>query len=240
MLLEGSRLFYPERIKQVKIVVHDDYVDKLISKLHESGILQINEAQEIMKRERIEEGLHKCKESIQKIEKILEVFDEVENILKKEEEEKKNIIQKSLSFAGEILNPKIIEKRRLKKRSLEEILKESSKIFSKIEDKVINADSKLINIEEENSLIKQQKEKIEKIKYDIDLSYFGESKYLIIKAGTTENLYELEKAIERHSIKIYSKQIEKNYYSVVIIAYIDESGIIVQILRSNIFNEIEV
>ncbi|MBA3043910.1 hypothetical protein FP804_02095, partial [archaeon] len=34
-------MFYPARMKELSIVVHDDYVDELVKTLHESGMMEI-------------------------------------------------------------------------------------------------------------------------------------------------------------------------------------------------------
>ena len=233
-------MFYPERMKQVKIIIHDDYVNKLIAELHETGLVEITESSQSQEDEKNRENLEKCRKSIQKTEKILEIFKKVEVLIKEAEDEEKSTIQQTLGMVKEILNPELIEKKQRNKLELEDILKESQEIFSDIEDKVIEANSNLVKINEENALLDQQKEKVGKIKHDIDISYLGESDYLIIKAGTTENLFELEKSVEKHPIKIFSKEIEKNYYSIVIIAHKEQREIIEQISRANIFNELEV
>ena len=219
-------MLYPERMKQVKIIVHNDYANKLISKVHESGYIEITENTQPKDNEEFQDKLRNCKQSIVKTEKYLEIIEKVE-------EKEKTLIQ-------EIMNPTIIEKQKTDFRDLDQILEESSEIFTKIDDKIISSNSKLNKIDEEISLLSQQKDKVGKIKHDFDLSLIGESDYLIIKAGTTESLFELNKAIEEHPIKIFFNEIDKNYYSVVIIAHKDQQEIFDHIVRANLFNEIEV
>ena len=121
---------------------------------------------------------------------------------------RKALLEKEKSIIQEILHPTIIEKQMSKAYKLNELLIKSENIFSKIEEKVISASSKLTKIDEENALLEQQLEKLEKIKLNFDMSYLGESDYLIIKAGTTENLFQLQKETEKYPIKIFSKEID--------------------------------
>lgn len=211
-------MFYPARMKELSIVVHDDYVDELVKTLHESGMMEIVD-------------VHKSDKDVKEILMPGGVKSEagelaslglrtgrITDILNGKKHES---LLKNLFF------PSKTEKHRVKVRNVNEIIGDVKKTLEGIETEVLNAEETLEGNKEktgELSAAEQQVSLLEKL--DFDLGFIGESEYVIVKAGVTENISELRSTLKGRCAALFSAPVDekKEKYAVLIVFHRDEKN----------------
>ena len=209
-------MFYPARMKEVSIVVHDDWVDGLVKNLHESGMVEIVD-------------VHKSEKGVKEILMPGEAKSEagecaalglrigrITGILNGEKHE---------GFLKKLFFPEKTEKYRVKVRGVKEIIDDAKKVLGDIETKVLNANETLEKNKEkivELNSAEQQVSSLEKL--DFDLGFIGESEYVTVKAGVTENISELRSKLKGKCAALFSASVDekKQKHAVLIIYYKDE------------------
>ncbi len=195
-------MLFPSEMSKVSILVHKEDSSKLVTALHENGMVEI----EKISYEDIPEGkMHPDVEILASYELRLSRIIEILKNYRRVEKRK---------FFG-----KSIEKRKVKKRSMEEKIEEAEKILSEIEEDVLQKEKEISEIE---SNIENLREKLRKLEYlalfDIDVSWLGKSKYLIVKCGLCTDLESLkiDKEIYFNYRKVGRKK--ENLWAVLIVA----------------------
>jgi len=217
-------MIFPSEMSRVYILTHDRHSEKLVELLHESGLMEISHS----KLEEVEEGvMHPevgiCASRELRLTRIIE-------ILKKYEKRKKGI--------RAALKPSIPEKIRVKRASLDEKVKRADELLEDIESFVIEAEGRIEEIEKRIDAIREDIEKLEKLSpFGIDLSWIGESRYVVIKAGTSRDIEALKESLHGKDVYIFSEQIEKETWAVLLVAH---SSLIEEIESVRSFDEIEV
>ena len=211
-------MLFPERMVKTSIVVHRSYLEKLINTLHEKGIMQIidisRENPDVLKE--IEKSeMHPDAAICANYEiRLLRLIE----ILKKFRPKK--------GFLEGLINPVMPERKPISYKTLDELFDQTEELLGKVENEIIESEKQIASIEEE---IKDIEVKLSNVNYlldlDIDLSYIGTSKYLVIKAGITNNIEALKEKLE-DTAEIWSKKFVENkkqyYWAVVIAAHISD------------------
>ncbi len=228
-------MFFPAEMKSVTIVTHDAYREKLISTLHEAGIMEITNVQD-SKSEAIatlDQGeshslAGKCAEYALRVSRVLDA-------LKGFQDSKESMIKQFLS-------PEPVAKTPVEERDPNQLFVEAESILEKAE-RAISIQDELAGTDEKIGALQAQRTPFELLKpFDFDLSYLGESKYLYVVAGTVRvGDYELFtqtlSAIE--DILLLKRQIGELY--VVIIAVPSSAREeLDDVLRGRIFNAIKI
>ena len=217
-------MIFPSEMSRVHILTHDRHSDKLVELLHEAGLMEISRS----KLEGVEEGaMHPevgiCASHELRLTRIIE-------ILKKYEKRKKGI--------RAALKPSIPEKVKVRKTSLDKKIKQADELLEDIEGFVIEAEGRIEEIEKRVEAIREDMEKLEKLSpLGIDLSWIGESRYVIIKAGTSSDLEALKESLHGKDVYIFSEQIDKDTWAVLLVAH---SSLKEEIESVKSFDEIEV
>jgi len=217
-------MIFPSEMSRVHILTHDRHSDKLVELLHEAGLMEISRS----KLEGVEEGaMHPevgiCASHELRLTRIIE-------ILKKYEKRKKGI--------RAALKPSIPEKVKVRKTSLDKKIKQADELLEDIEGFVIEAEGRIEEIEKRVEAIREDMEKLEKLSpLGIDLSWIGESRYVIIKAGTSSDLEALKESLHGKDVYIFSEQIDKDTWVVLLVAH---SSLKEEIESVKSFDEIEV
>jgi len=209
-------MFYPARMKEVSIVVHDEYVDELVKTLHESGMTEIvdvhksdKDVKEILMPGEVKSEAGECATLGLRIGRITEILNE----------------ERHEGFLKKLFFPEKTEKHRVKVRDVKEIIDDAKKVLGDIEAKVLDADEKLEKNKaktEELSATEQQVSLLEKL--DFDLGFIGESEYVTVKAGVTENISELRSRLKGKYAALFSASVDekKEKYAVLIVFCKDE------------------
>lgn len=217
-------MIFPSEMSRVHILMHDVHSDGLVERLHESGLMEISHS----KLEGLEEGaMHRdvgiCASRELRLTRIIE-------ILKKYEKREKGI--------RAALKPAIPEKVRVKKTSLDKKIKQADELLEDIEDFVIEAEGRIEEIEKRAEAIREEMEKLDKLSpLGIDLSWIGESRYVIIRAGTSNDMEALKESLHGKDVYIFSEQIDKDTWAVLLVAH---SSLKEEIESVKSFDEIEV
>ncbi|MFO7791624.1 MAG: V-type ATP synthase subunit I [Candidatus Saliniplasma sp.] len=195
-------------MKDLTVIVHDDYIDEVVDSLHESGLAEISDVErdeevgDLVETVGISESISRFTKYEMKISSVLDVF-------KKVSEEEDTISQ--------FLNPPIIEKEGRKKKGLEDLFDEIDSRMEEVGKEVNEFDEKLVQTEEKISDLETLKKELDLIKsIDIDLSHIGESTYTIFRIGTTKHPYKAKKALsEIDGSYFFSKKVEEETYGIV-------------------------
>ncbi len=210
-------MFYPARMKEVSILVHDDYVNELVKNLHESEMMEIvdvhksdKDVKEILMPGEVKSEAGELASLRLRIGRIIEILNE----------EKNEGFLKSLFF------PKKPEKYMVRVRNANRIIEDTKKILEDIETKVLNADETLERNRGKTEKINEKEKQVSLLKtLDFDLGFIGESEYVTIKAGVTENITELRNRLKDKCAALFSSLVDekKGGYAVLIVFHKDES-----------------
>ncbi len=218
-------------MKKTTLIVHQNYIEKVIKNLHENGMMEIidisKEDQELLKTTEIASthpDAESCATYVLRLSRLID-------ILKK--------IKPKKSGVKAILNPELPELKFVEDRNIDEIYSYAEGILSEIERKILERNENLIKLNEKIELINHDIKHLNYIKdFEFDISDIGQSDYLIVKTGTTTDLDKITKEIKtiEKSI-IFSKQFgnrKKVEWAVLIAAHVSEKDNIEKICRENI------
>ncbi|MFW6141073.1 MAG: V-type ATP synthase subunit I [Candidatus Saliniplasma sp.] len=195
-------------MKDLTVIVHDDYIDRVVESLHENGLAEISDVERdekvgnLVETVGISESISKFTRYEMKVSSVLDVFQKVSD------EE---------SAISQFLNPKMIEKAKIKKRDLDDLFSEIDSKMDEVGKKVNKYDEKLVENDEKIKDLKFLKKDLELIEsIDIDLSFIGESTYAIFKIGTTKNPYKAKKALsDVDGSYFFSKKVDEERYVII-------------------------
>ncbi len=200
-------MLLPSEMAKVDILLHKKDSENVIRALHESGLIEIERAGY----EGVEEG------RIHPDAGILASYDlrigRIIEILKGYAPRKRGI--------KNFLSRKV-EKKKVRKRGMEEIIKDAERILKEIESGVLDKEKRINEINEEIEYLKGEEKKLEYLSlFDINVEWLGESKYLIIKFGIATDLQTLKKRnLLFYHRKIGEKKEEK--WAVLIISHVSK------------------
>jgi V/A-type H+-transporting ATPase subunit I len=221
-------------MKKVSIIVHENYSDELISALHESGIVEIKDTlksddipQNLITTSKPSKMSAECASLALRINRILDTLEQVSP-------EPQGLVK---SFTEP--QPPVIES--IDARNTNLIIDESNNVLKRIEAKILKIENELTEIKERMTILKHQESQIEALKpLKFDLRHLGVSEYLIIKAGTVEDIGLLQHTLKDvRDIVIKSAKID-GFYSVIIIAHLDQKNQLENKLRGRFFTEFEI
>jgi len=218
-------------MKKVSIIIHKDYLEDTIKKIHETGIFEIvNIAKEDpatfeeAEKTELHPEVPTCTSYELRITRLID-------ILKKNKKNPKGI--------KSILNPEQHEKTIIEEHSLEDIYSYSESILHEIEEKVIDFENKLNEINDRLLIVDNEAEQISYFKdFEIDLSNISETEFLFGIAGITSDLSLLKNELDPIDlVAIYHKQFgsgKKREWAVIIIGHISKKEQIEKIVREKI------
>ena len=218
-------------MKKVSLVVHHNFLEEIIKKLHENGLMQIidisKEEPEII-RETEKASIHSdagiCANYELRLSRIIDILDKI------------RVKPKGIKS---MLNPELPKIKTVEDSPLGEMFSHIETVLEEIEKNILDSDQKLQDLEEQNQTIKVDIEQINYLKdFDLDISDIGESEYVFIKTGKTNDLAPLKSEIDKiENSLIFSKQFgsgKQIEWSVVIVAHILEKDKIEKICRERL------
>ncbi|MBC7081726.1 MAG: V-type ATP synthase subunit I [Thermoplasmatales archaeon] len=228
----------PARMSKVNILIQKSNSNDLIKRLHEEGLLEIERTSSL---DISEERMHPDVEIFAKYDLRLSRIIE---ILKNYHKEKRKI------FSSDF------EKKKVRKKSEEEKIREAEKILSEIENEVLLKENEIKELEGEIFELEERIKKLEYLAYfNIDISWLKKSKYIIVKCGLCTDINSLKVSDEIYfEYKKIGKK-KENLWVVLIVAhsslekeisqiknfeeiYIEGEGRVSEVIK-NIRNEIE-
>jgi len=192
-------VFFPERMKDLTILVHEDHVEGLIDTLHEKGAAEISdvdrddEVMDLIEPMGISKSLGELTDYDIRLSSVLDIFQRAES--------EKNVIK-------EFISPDEIEKKKRKKKDMKQVLLEIDGAFQKHGDEILELDEKLTDLNKEMEELRQFKDDVRKISFlDIELDHIGETSFSVIEVGITKNPDEFRRNIK--SLESYFYDIKK-------------------------------
>ncbi|MDI6888641.1 MAG: V-type ATP synthase subunit I [Methanocellales archaeon] len=228
-------MFFPAEMKNVTIVTHDDYRERVISALHEAGVMEITNVQD-SKGEvsaTLEPGeshplTGKCAEYELRVSRVLDA-------LKGFQESKESLLK-------QFLFPEPVAKTSVEERAPNQLFDEVESVLEKA-GRAISIQDELASIDEKIGTLQAQRVPLKLLEpFDFDLRHLGESKYLYIVAGTVRvGDYELfvQTLFTIEDILLLKRRIGE-LYTVVIAVPASAREELDDILRGRIFSAIKV
>ncbi|RLF52657.1 MAG: hypothetical protein DRN19_00570 [Thermoplasmata archaeon] len=177
------RLF-PERMAKVCLFVHQSDVGKLIDDLSEKGIIHITSV-----------GVEDISRDIQ-VDASISMLTPYENRLKRIV----SILKphaKRVSGIRAILNPPRVEKIRVRRKNLEELLESVEKKLQGVEEQVLGIDADIKSLDERFKANDALISKLSNIRFlDVDLGYVRGSEHIILKAGICKDVEIIKEKVE--------------------------------------------
>jgi V/A-type H+-transporting ATPase subunit I len=208
-------------MKEVSIIVHDDYLENLVEGLHESGLIEMmdvgksqKDLSELLSSSSASKMASEFADLEMQINKLIDILGKAKG------EQSGGMGQDIKGF----LSPTIPKK-------IEVIPKTSSKtrdgaeaLLFDLEPKITMIERKLEEISDELASLEDHKKQISTMAtFDFPLEYLGQSEYLIIKAGTTSDLDRFRTAMKKvPDALIFSTPVDKTQFCVVVVAHVDE------------------
>lgn len=208
-------MLFASRMKKVSLVTHSNYLDSVIHSLHESGLMQITdihrETPQKLKEIDVERAdmypeAGECATYEMRLTRIIKILS--------------RFAKKQKGIAS-ILHPKPVEKKQIQHRSLPTILKEANLLLSKTEEMVVQSEEKMSDLDIRLDTLDDEMKILELLlPFDLDCSWLGESQYLQLKAGLTQNILALRETLQKGEVEILSKEKkekkEKNWIVILI------------------------
>jgi V/A-type H+-transporting ATPase subunit I len=199
-------MFYPARMKQIRMVVLDKYRDALIRELHELGVVELRRVAgkngSLLSRAKVEERAKKITYTLMRLSSVLDLF-------KIGKSERKSLLS----------IPPPPEKEVVKDRKPDELLAESEKLLE-VEAQLKQIKAELEELSARSEEYTRAMPFLRKLQgFDFDLSHLMPSRYFFAAAGElpTPSLRRLE---EDESLLVFSQRGEES--SVVVVGGLRE------------------
>lgn len=173
-------------MRDISIIVYDEYVDDVVDSLHKAGVAEISNIErdkniiDEIEEERIPDIIKNFTDYDLKLSSILDVFDSIEE-------------EKSLK---ETIFPAEEKKIFRKEKNPETLFEEIDELFDNNGKDILSLNKKINGIDDRVNELKTRREELDYInKIDIELDDIGESEYLVIRAGKTTSPDKLKKAL---------------------------------------------
>ncbi len=179
-------IFFPKRMKDLTVIVHGDYTDRVIDAIHEYGKIQVSSVErdtdinEHIKPGSIPEQARTLTEYEMKMSEVLD-------ILQKLPGEEEGLM--------DMLKPEIISRVKREDKGTDELLAEVDELLEGSVAKIHDMDQRVNEIESELIELSTLKRELEFLgDIDLDLSQVGESDYTVVRVGSIGDPLKLKKA----------------------------------------------
>ena len=175
-------------MKKTSLIIHQSYVENVIKKLHETGMMEIIEISkdkpenfENLEQASMHSDVDICANYKLRVSRLIDIL--------------KKIIPKKGGIKG-FLNPQLPKVKTVETRSIDEIFSYTEGILNEIERTILDQENTLNKYNEKLEQIKIDTKQVEYLKdFDFDLSDIKESEHVIIKAGLASDLPALQTEI---------------------------------------------
>ncbi|MBN2600154.1 MAG: V-type ATP synthase subunit I [Candidatus Thermoplasmatota archaeon] len=218
-------------MKKVSILLHQRYLEEVIRKLHEQGLVQI---MNIEKEEPLSD------EMINKVEVPSEValFSTYELRLTK----LIDILARTKKSPGgikAILHPEAPEKKEVHIRAPHEISLQIEQVLEPLEKKILTLEEQIKQVEEQQTSTEETEKQLSLLQeFSVELEDCTESPSVIVITGRTSNLPQLEQHLESSElITIYSQEFgtrKKKEWAVILVAHISEKDKVEKLSREHL------
>jgi V/A-type H+-transporting ATPase subunit I len=176
-------MFYPARMRKLKIITLDQYADSAVRSLHEEGIVQIHDISERIQQDaEWAQILKPSKVTPQtgKIASLLMKTTGIADFLGTMGAEDKGLKDTIKGF----INPQVFDKREVEDLDSEALIERAESLLSEVESKTKVFEGKLASLDSEKTEIDTALSVSEKlINFDVDFADLESSKYIFVMAG---------------------------------------------------------
>jgi V/A-type H+-transporting ATPase subunit I len=216
-------------MKKASLIIHQSYLEDVIKKLHETGMMEIIEISKDETGEDLEQAsMHSdagvCANYKLRVSRLIDIL--------------KKITPKKGGIKG-FLHPDLPQVKTVENHSIDELFSYAEGVLHEIEDKILEQENELNKFDEKLEQIKTDIQQVEYLKdFDFDISDIGESEHVIIKVGLTTDLPALESEINKlDKAYLLSKQFgtrKEQEWAIVLAGHISEKEKIDKISREKI------
>ncbi len=215
-------------MKKTSILIYQSYLEDVIKKLHEQGLVQI------INIEKDDQAISELTEKIE-LPREVTVFNSYELRLTK-------IIdilaktKKTPQGIKAILHPEPPVIKEVKNRSSFEISSDTEQILQAIENSILTLEEQIKQLQEQKTKNEEMEKQLELIKdFSVDLDDFKDSPSVIVIAGRTSHFLQLQNQIESHdTIMISGKEFgtrKKKEWAVILVGHITEKETLEKLSR---------
>jgi len=218
-------------MKKISVMIHQDYAEDVVKALHETGFVEIIDI--------IKEDPASLKQTIP-----ISQNPEISTCMTYETRLTRlidilNKRKKTPRGIRALLHPQLQEIITIQDRSFHDICSSTEYKLNNLEKQVITNEEKLSSLEEQKNTLVKEIEQISLLQeFDVDLSDFNESPFVIIKAGKTVNLPLVEQSVNSSDhLAIQSKEIgtrKKKEWVFILIGHSSEKETIEKLCKENI------
>ena len=216
-------MLFPSEMSQVTILTHQNQSAELVNQLHRAGLMEISWT----KREDVEEGrmhpeVDACASRVLRLTRIIDILKQY---------------RKSTSGIRAMLRPSIPDKQSVPSRTMEEKIAAADELIEDLESFVIDTEEQIEDIDKQVEEIAERQAKLEKLAaFDVDLSWLGVSRYLVVQAGVSSDVEALQASLPE-DVVMFSRPVDKEEWAVVLVVHrADEE----QLQKVKYFDEITV
>ena len=186
-------------MKKASIIVHQNYVEEVIAKLHETGMIEIiditkeePETLEIAEKASMHPDASVCTTYDLRVTRLVDIL---------------NNITPRPGGLKSILHPRLPEVKIVEERSLEELYSYTEGILGEIEKNILNSEQQLKELDEQKEKINSDIQQLGYLRdFELDVSDIGESDYIFVKVGKTLDITDLKNAVDQiDNAAVYSK-----------------------------------
>jgi V/A-type H+-transporting ATPase subunit I len=217
-------------MKEVSIIVHDDYLDDLVCSLHKSGLIEIID---VGKSGKEYLDLLSSSQSTSMAAEFADLEMQINKLIDVLGKAKEKKAKGGGSDIKNFLSPPIPKKYEVDPKNPKVARESAEKLLFNLEPKITRIERKFEEISEELALLSEHKKQITKMaSFDFPLEYLGESEYLIIKAGTTSDEERIRSALKKvPDTLVFTTLIEKDLYCVVVASHIKDKAALENALK---------
>lgn len=216
-------MLFPSKMSRVTILTHQQRSKELVEQLHRAGLMEISWTSH----EDVEEGhmhpeVDACASCVLRLTRIMDILKEY---------------KESASGIRALLRPSLPEKRSFGSATMEEKIAAADDLLEDIETFVINAEEKIGDIDKQMEAVTEKQANLEKLAVlDINLSWLGTSRFVVMKAGVSTDIDALRTSLPE-DIVMFSTLVDKEEWSVVLAAHRSQEE---QLQKVKYFDEIAV
>ena len=190
-------MFRPAEMLKVDLITLERYKDKLLTYLHEAGVVEIREVDvKIAQRDAPNEFYRKAASYAITISRMADFL--------------RNYFPEKSGGLKEFISPKEPEKKEYHYRGIEELIRDTERFLEEVEPRIKAVESKMSSINSEIEEIKADIKTLEMLSsFNIDISYLKHSGTVMVLAGTVEKTKfpvlkeELSSALEGRVALVY-------------------------------------
>lgn len=175
-------------MRDITVIVHDSYVDKVVEALHTAGDMQISgidrdeDIRGMLGPGSVHGSLSECTEYEMKLGSLGDVFDSIRD---------------QEGGLKELLFPPVIEPVARKRSDFAKLSEELDTFLQGPGEDILGISRELNELREKREELESLRDAIKQIDLDMDLSYIGESPYTVYRLGKTRNPVKVKKVMSR-------------------------------------------